>query len=83
MPTATIPLPVKVADLRQILQDQAAPKAALSALVIFHALTSKELRTVLTTDLRDGRLFLPNRTVLLAKAIRDRLLTFKAWCRRG
>ncbi|MES4907819.1 MULTISPECIES: hypothetical protein [unclassified Streptomyces] len=76
MPTATIPLPVEVTNLRQVLQDQAAPKAALSALVIFHALTFKELRTVLTTDLCDGRLFLPNRTVLLAEAVRDRLTAY-------
>ncbi|MEU8352612.1 hypothetical protein, partial [Streptomyces sp. NPDC048845] len=76
MPTATIPLPVEVTDLRQVLQDQAAPRAALSALVIFHALTSKELRTVVTTDLRDGRLCLPNRTVLLADPVRDRLAAY-------
>ncbi|MEU9380070.1 hypothetical protein AB0D38_03245 [Streptomyces sp. NPDC048279] len=76
MPTATIPLPVEVTDLRQILQDQTAPRAALSALVIFHALTSGELRIVLTTDLRDGRLFLPNRTVLLADPVRDRLAVY-------
>ncbi|WNE93886.1 hypothetical protein PS467_00280 [Streptomyces luomodiensis] len=76
MPTATIPLPVEVTDLRQILQDQTAPRAALSALVIFHALTSRELRTALTTGLRDGRLFLPNRTVLLADPVRDRLTAY-------
>lgn len=76
MPTATIPLPVEVTDLHQVFQDLAAPKAALSALVIFHALTSGELRTLLTTDLRDGRLFLPNRTVLLADPVRDRLAAY-------
>ncbi|GAA0899665.1 MULTISPECIES: hypothetical protein [Streptomyces violaceusniger group] len=64
MPTATIPLPVEVTDLCQVLQDQAEPRAALSRLVVFHALTSGELRTLLTTELRDGRLFLPNRAAL-------------------
>ncbi|QGZ52538.1 hypothetical protein GPZ77_33280 [Streptomyces sp. QHH-9511] len=76
MPTATIPLPVEVTDLRPLLQDRAAPRAALAALVIFHALTSGELRTVLATNLRDGRLFLPNRMVLLAEPVRDRLAAY-------
>ncbi len=77
MPTATVPLPpAEVADLHQVLQDQAAPKAALSALVIFHPLTSRELRTATATDLRDGRLFLPNRTILLAGPVRDRLADY-------
>ncbi|MEU0074116.1 hypothetical protein ABZ027_31945 [Streptomyces sp. NPDC006332] len=48
----------------------------MSALVIFHALTSKELRTTMTTDLRDGRLFLPTRTVLLAAPVRDRIAAY-------
>ncbi|WP_435601170.1 hypothetical protein [Streptomyces sp. C10-9-1] len=30
----------------------------------------------MTTDLRDGRLFLPNRTVLLADPVRDRLAAY-------
>ncbi|OUC95743.1 hypothetical protein [Streptomyces swartbergensis] len=30
----------------------------------------------MTTDLRDGRLFLPNRTVLLADPVHDRLATY-------
>jgi hypothetical protein len=45
-------------------------------MVIFRALTSGELRTALTTDLRDGRLFLPSRTVLLADPVRDRLAAY-------
>ncbi|MDT0485235.1 hypothetical protein [Streptomyces doebereineriae] len=76
MPIATVPLPVQVTALRDLLQAQAAPKAAMSALVIFHALTSKELRTVMTTDLGDGRLFLPTRTVLLAAPVRDRIAAY-------
>ncbi|WP_331747951.1 hypothetical protein OG520_40530 (plasmid) [Streptomyces sp. NBC_00984] len=44
-----------------------------AALAAFHALTSGQLRSLKTTDLRDGRLFLPNRTVLLADLVRTRL----------
>lgn len=59
MPTSTIPLPVEAADLRKVLHDQEVPRAALAALAIFHALTTGQLRSLKTTDLRDGRLFLP------------------------
>lgn len=72
----TVPLPVQVADLRETLKDEAVPKAALASLIIFHALTSKDLQTMLTTDLRDGRLFLPDRTVLLANEVRTRLTRY-------
>ncbi|GAA3302153.1 hypothetical protein GCM10020295_47140 [Streptomyces cinereospinus] len=73
VPTATIPLPVEVDALREVLHDQEVPRAALAALAIFHALTSGQLRSLKTTDLRDGRLFLANRAVLLADPVRTRL----------
>lgn len=41
-----------------------------------HALTSGQLRILKTTDLHDGRLFLPNRTVLLADPVRTRLAAY-------
>ncbi|MFF3404366.1 hypothetical protein ACFYW6_38850 [Streptomyces sp. NPDC002659] len=66
MPTTTIPLPVEVDDLRKALHDQDVLRAALAALAIFHALSSGQLRILKTTDLHDGRLFLPNRTEALA-----------------
>ncbi|WP_406451163.1 hypothetical protein OH768_07120 [Streptomyces sp. NBC_01622] len=75
----TVPLPVRVAELRETLNAEAAPKAALAALLIFHALTSKELQTMLTTDLRDGRLFLQDRTVLLADEVRTRLKRYREY----
>ncbi|MFD8354925.1 hypothetical protein ACFV1X_39170 [Streptomyces coelicoflavus] len=76
MPTPTIPLPVEVHALREVLHDREAPRAALAALVIFPALTSGQLRGLNTTDLRDGRLFLPNRTVLLAEPVRTRVAAY-------
>jgi hypothetical protein len=48
----------------------------LAALAIFHALTSGQLRILKTTDLHDGRLFLANRTVLLADPVRARLAAY-------
>jgi hypothetical protein len=76
MPTTTLPLPVEVDVLRKVLHDQEGPRAALAALAIFHALSSGQLRSLKTTDLRDGRLFLPNRTVLLADPVRLRLAAY-------
>ncbi|MBT2399404.1 hypothetical protein [Streptomyces sp. ISL-100] len=76
MPTSTIPLPVEIDDLRKVLHNQEVPRAALAALAIFHALTSGQLRILKTTDLHDGRLFLPNRTVLLADPVRARLAAY-------
>ncbi|MFI9155399.1 hypothetical protein [Streptomyces sp. NPDC053367] len=78
MPTPTIPMPVEVDALREVLHDREAPRAALAALIIFHALTSGQLRGLETTDLRDGRLFLPNpnRTVLLAEPVRTRVAAY-------
>ncbi|MFF3731023.1 hypothetical protein ACFYXM_12035 [Streptomyces sp. NPDC002476] len=76
MPTPTIPLSVKVDALREVLHNQEAPRAALAALVIFHALASGQLRSLKTTDLRDGRLFLHNRTVLLAEPVRTRVAAY-------
>jgi hypothetical protein len=48
----------------------------LAALAIFHALPSGQLRILKTTDLHDGRLFLANRTVLLADPVRARLAAY-------
>ncbi|MFJ7148941.1 hypothetical protein ACIQVT_12170 [Streptomyces sp. NPDC100445] len=76
MPTTTIPLPVEVDDLRRVLHDQEIPRAALASLAIFHALTTGQLRGLKTTDLRDGRLLLPNRAVLLADPVRTRLAAY-------
>ncbi|MFF2620060.1 hypothetical protein [Kitasatospora sp. NPDC058046] len=72
MPPGTTPLPVKPETLRQVL-DGDRTRAALAALVVFHALTSGQLRTLKTTDVRDGRLFLGDRRILLAPEVRSRL----------
>ncbi|WP_328486081.1 hypothetical protein [Streptomyces zaomyceticus] len=76
MPTPTIPLPVEVHALREVLHDRETPRAALAALIIFHALTSGQLRGLKTTDMRDGRLFLPDRTLLLAEPVRTRVAAY-------
>jgi hypothetical protein len=50
------------------------PAAALSvALVAFHALTSRQIRALLLTDIIDGRIHLDDRVVPLAEPVRPRL----------
>jgi hypothetical protein len=70
-PTQTLPLDLD--PVRQALDSNNAAKAALTALIAFHALRSRELRTLLVTDIHDRRLYLPDRTIPLADPARDRL----------
>ncbi|WP_433573939.1 hypothetical protein [Streptomyces sp. CA-251247] len=78
----SIPLPA--ADLAPICQVLASPdpaRAAVTALLVFHALRAGELRR-LTLDqvlaARTGPLRLPGRTVLLAEPVRVRLGAYLA-----
>lgn len=49
---------------------------ALATLIGYHALRSAQVRALLLTDVRDGRIHLPGRTVLLAAHVRQSL---SAW----
>jgi hypothetical protein len=51
-------------------------RAAIAALIGFHAPRSVQLRELQLTDVRDGRLHLPDRAVLLAAPVRERVV---AW----
>ncbi|WP_051877162.1 hypothetical protein [Streptomyces natalensis] len=51
-------------------------RAALGALIAFHALTVKDLREILLTDVRDGRLRRGDRVILLAAPVRERLAAY-------
>lgn len=70
------PLPMNVELLRTALESPDPARAAVVALAAYHGLTSLELRLLKTTDLRDGRLLLKERTVLLAEPVRSRLATY-------
>lgn len=67
------PLPINIDPVREALDSDNPARAALAALLAFHAPRSRELRALLLTDVRDGRLHLPNRTVLLAAPAHARL----------
>lgn len=75
------PLPPAINDdaVREALDSTDTTRAALTALIVFHGLTSGQLTALLLTDLRDGRLHLHNRAIPLAKPVRHRLRGYLDW----
>ncbi|WP_147286368.1 hypothetical protein [Streptomyces parvulus] len=74
-----LPLPADPAPLREALTSPDPVRAAVTALLVFHAPRVAEIRTLTLTDLRDldqGRLYLPNRTILLAEPVTERLAAY-------
>lgn len=67
------PLALPVVELRAALEAEDPVRAALAALLAFHGLRHEELRNLKLVDLRDGRLHLDRRTVLLAQPVRQRM----------
>lgn len=72
-PQTCTPLPLDIIQLRDAVNSADPARALIAALIGFHALRSGQLRALLLTDIRDGRLHLPDRTILLALPARDRL----------
>lgn len=72
-PNRPAPRSVDLDALRAALDSDDATRAALAALLAFHALTVGQLQSVELTDVRDGRLHLGDHTVLLAGPVRERL----------
>lgn len=70
------PLPVDVSVLRRAINNADPATSALAALIAFHAPRVQQLRGLHLTDVRDGRLFVAGRTILLAAPVRERL---RAW----
>jgi integrase len=67
------PLPVELGPLRDALDSPSSATAALTALIAFHGLRADELRRLQLTDVRDGRVHLPGRVVLLAEPAQQRV----------
>jgi hypothetical protein len=72
-PAARQPLPADLTVLREGLESQDPARAALTALLAFHGLRARQLCGLRLGDLRDGRLHLDGRTILLAIPVRQRL----------
>ena len=73
LPQPSYPMPMDLEILRDALNSPEPARAALAALVAFHALRTSQLRALQLADIRDGRLFLPDRTVPLAAPVREKL----------
>lgn len=67
------PLPVELGPLREALNSPNSATAALTALVAYHGLRASELRHLQLTDITDGRIHVPKRTVLLAEPARQHI----------
>lgn len=70
------PLPVNLDTVREAIHDGEPARAALGALVAFHALRSSQLADLQLTDVRDGRLHLDERGIPLAGPVRERLASW-------
>ncbi|WP_139244513.1 hypothetical protein [Arthrobacter alpinus] len=75
-PESRIPLPINENAMRAALESNNPARTALANLIGYHALRSEHVRALLLTDIQDGRIHLPGRTVLLARPVRESL---SAW----
>lgn len=75
-PETRQPLPLDLLRLREAIDADRPERAALATLIAFHAVSSGHLRSLQLTDLRDGRMRLPDRTVPLAAPARQRIRTW-------
>lgn len=76
-PNRPLPPPVDLAALRAALDSPNPATAALTALLAFHAVRIRQLAQLRLGDLRDGRLHLGDRVVLLATPVRQRLTAYR------
>lgn len=75
-PEARTPLPADLGMIREGLDSPDTVRAAMTALLAFHALRAGQIRNLRLTDIRDGRLHLPDRDILLAEPVRTRLAAY-------
>jgi hypothetical protein len=67
------PVPLNLDTVREAIHSTQPARAALAALVAFHALRSGQLASLELTDVHDGRLHLDGRVIPLAGPVRERL----------
>lgn len=73
---SSVPLPLDTDAIRAALNSPNPAAALAVALVAFHALTSRQIRALMLTDIIDGRLHLDDRNIPLAEPVLPRL---SAW----
>jgi site-specific recombinase XerD len=73
MPPPTPLLPIDLDLVRTALNSTNPAASAITALIAYHGLRNSQVRALRLTDLQDGRLHLRDRSVLLARPVRERL----------
>jgi hypothetical protein len=69
-------LPIDLEPVRDAITSDSPLRAALAALVAFHALRPYQIVAIQLHDVRDGRLHLPDRVIPLADPVRQRLTSW-------
>lgn len=75
-PDKQVPAAIDLSELREILESDDPTRAALAALLAFHAVRVWQLVQLHVTDARDGRLYLPSHVVPLAEPVRQRVSAY-------
>lgn len=75
-PALAIPDPIDLPALRAAMDSDDPARAALAALLGYHAVRVSALRDLQLTDLRDGRLHVDDTVILLAQPALDRLARY-------
>jgi len=70
------PVPVDVEVIRDALNSPDPARAALTALIAFHGLGVAQLQQLRCTDIRDGRIHLEDRAIVLAAPVQQRVRTW-------
>lgn len=70
------PLPVDLALVREALHSAEPARAAVVALTAFHGIRTGPLQRLQLTDVRDGRLYVEGRIIVLADPVRERLTAY-------
>ncbi len=78
-PAMSAPPAVDLAALRRALDSPSPARALITALLAYHAIRTSQLATLQLTDIRDGRLHLADRVILLAQPVRERAATYLSY----
>lgn len=82
-PDKPAPAPIDLSALRAALEPDDPTRAALAALLAFHAVRVHQLLALKVTDVHDGRLFLPSHVIPLAEPVRQRLSAYLDYRQRS
>lgn len=69
----TQPLPIELGPVRAALNSDDPAEGAIAALIAFHALRNAQVRQLLLTDIRDGRVHVGDNAVVIADPARTRV----------